>query len=96
MLTARRITANTSFFMVALIFQKLLSFVYFTILARSLGAEGIGQYFFAISFATMFSVLIDLGLSPVLIREVSKDEGNGRTSFGRAGHPGGDHRTGLF
>ncbi len=81
MVTARRITANTSFFMVALIFQKLLSFVYFTILARSLGAEGIGQYFFAISFATMFSVLIDLGLSPVLIREVSKDEGNGQRWF---------------
>lgn len=81
MVTARRITANTSFFMVALIFQKLLSFVYFTILARSLGAEGTGQYFFAISFATMFSVLIDLGLSPVLIREVSKDEGNGQRWF---------------
>lgn len=60
--------------MMALIVQKVLSFVYFTLLARNLGAEGIGQYFFAISFATMFSVLIDLGLSPLLIREVAKNK----------------------
>lgn len=72
MVTSQKITANTSFFMMALIVQKVLSFVYFTLLARNLGAEGIGQYFFAISFATMFSVLVDLGLSPLLIREVAK------------------------
>jgi len=74
MVTSQKITANTSFFMIALIIQKVLSFVYFTLLARSLGAEGIGQYFFAISFASMFSVLIDLGLSPLLIREVAKEK----------------------
>jgi O-antigen/teichoic acid export membrane protein len=74
MVSGQKITSNTSFFMIALIIQKVLSFVYFTILARSLGAEGIGQYFFAISFASMFSVLIDLGLAPLLIREVAKEE----------------------
>jgi len=74
MLTSKRITSNTSFFMIALIIQKVLSFAYFTFLARSLGAEGMGQYFFAVSFASMFSVLIDLGLSPLLIREVAKEE----------------------
>ncbi|MFA6307616.1 MAG: flippase [Patescibacteria group bacterium] len=74
MLTSQRITSNTSFFMLALIFQKVLSFVYFTILARNLGSESMGQYFFAVSFASMFSVLIDLGLSPLLIREVAKEE----------------------
>ncbi|MBT4209848.1 MAG: flippase [Candidatus Komeilibacteria bacterium] len=74
MVSGQKITANTSFFMTALVIQKVLSFVYFTILARSLGAEGIGQYFFAISFASMFSVLIDLGLSPLLIREVAKEK----------------------
>jgi len=81
MVTAQKITANTSSFMVALVLQKLLSFVYFTILARTLGVEGTGQYFFAVSFATMFSVLMDLGLTPVLIREVAKDEENGLKWF---------------
>lgn len=74
MLNSQKITSNTSFFMIALVLQKVLSFVYFTILARNLGAEGTGQYFFAISFASMFSVLIDLGLSPLLIREVAKEK----------------------
>lgn len=74
MVTSQKITANTSFFMVALIIQKLLSFVYFTLLARNLGAEGIGQYFFAVSFASMFSVFIDWGFSPLLIREVAKEK----------------------
>lgn len=79
MVTGQKITANTSFFMTALVVQKVLSFVYFTLLARALGAEGTGQYFFAISFATMFSVLIDLGLSPLLIRETAKDSENAKT-----------------
>ena len=81
MVTAQKITANTSFFMVALGLQELLSFIYFTLLARTLGAEGTGQYFFAISFATMFSVLMDVGLTPVLIREVAKDKENGQKWF---------------
>jgi O-antigen/teichoic acid export membrane protein len=81
MVTAQKITANTSFFMVALVLQKLLSFIYFTLLARTLGAEGTGQYFFAISFAAMFSVLMDVGLTPVLIREVAKDKENGQKWF---------------
>jgi len=79
MVTGQKITANTSFFMTALVLQKVLSFVYFTLLARVLGDEGTGQYFFAISFATMFSVLIDLGLSPLLIRETAKDSENAKT-----------------
>ncbi|RJQ33228.1 hypothetical protein C4566_03780 [Candidatus Parcubacteria bacterium] len=81
MVTAQKITANTSSFMVALVLQKLLSFVYFTLLARTLGVEGTGQYFFAVSFATMFSVLMDIGLTPVLIREVAKDEVGGLKWF---------------
>lgn len=81
MVTAQKITANTSSFMAALVLQKLLSFVYFTLLARTLGVGATGQYFFAVSFATMFSVLMDLGLTPVLIREVAKDEENGLKWF---------------
>lgn len=81
MVTAQRITANTSLYMTALVIQKLLSFVYFTLLARTLGVEGTGQYFFAISFATMFSVFMDLGLVPVLIREVARAKDNAQEWF---------------
>ena len=81
MVTTKRITKNTSFFLTALVIQKLLSFIYFTFLARYLGAEGIGQYFFAISFATIFSVLMDFGLSPVLTREIAKSDKNDQEWF---------------
>lgn len=81
MVNAQKIAANTSFFMLALILQKLLSFIYFTVLARNLGVEAIGHYFFAISFATMFMVIMDLGMASVLIREVAKDQTIGQRWF---------------
>lgn len=52
--------------------QKIISFVYFTIIARSIGAENTGKYFFAMSFATIFVVFVDLGLTSVLVRESAK------------------------
>ena len=75
------ITRNTIFFLTALVIQKLLSFIYFTFLARYLGVEGIGQYFFAISFAAIFSVLMDFGLAPVLTREIAKSDKNDQEWF---------------
>ncbi len=81
MVNAQKITANTSFYMMALVIQKLLSFVYFSVLARNLGVEATGQYFFAISFATMFSVLADLGLSAILTREVAQQSDDGQRWF---------------
>ena len=53
--------------------QKALAFFYFLMLARMIGAESTGAYFLALSITTMFSVLTDFGLQPVLIREVAKE-----------------------
>lgn len=66
------IAKNTSYFTVALIIQKIISFSYFTIYARELGPENLGKFYFAISFATLFAVFMDIGLANVLIREVAK------------------------
>jgi O-antigen/teichoic acid export membrane protein len=41
-------------------------------LARALGPEDLGKYYFAISFTTIFAIFIDLGLANVLTREVAK------------------------
>lgn len=68
------IAKNTSYFTFALILQKVISFTYFTVLARALGPEDLGRYYFAISFTTIFAIFIDLGLANVLTREVAKDE----------------------
>jgi len=66
------IAKNTTWLTIAYIFQKIFAFIYFTLIARWLGADNIGIYTFAISLTTIMSVFIDFGLSPVLIRESSK------------------------
>ena len=66
------ITRNTSYFTLALILQKIISFTYFTLLARNLGPENLGKYYFAISFTTIFSIIMDFGLASVITREVAK------------------------
>ena len=68
------IAKNTSYFTLALILQKVISFTYFIIIARALGPEDLGKYYFAISFTTIFAIFIDLGLANVLTREVAKTE----------------------
>ena len=66
------IAKNTSYFTLALIIQKIISFSYFAIIARNLLPDNLGKYYFAISFTTIFAIFIDLGFSNVLMREVPK------------------------
>jgi len=66
------IAKNTSYFTIALIIQKIISFSYFIIIARALGPDDLGKYYFAISFTTIFAIFIDLGFANVLTREVAK------------------------
>ncbi len=70
----RRIVRNTTFLTAAYTLQKILSFLYFIFIARVIGVENVGRYVFALSYTTIFSVFIDLGLSPVLTRESAKDQ----------------------
>ncbi len=66
------VAKNTSYFTLALVGQKVISFAYFAILARNLPPEMLGKYYFAISFTTIFAIFIDIGLANVLTREISK------------------------
>lgn len=68
----KSIAHNTAWMTISSIGQKIISFAYFTIIARSIGAENTGKYFFAMSFATIFVVFVDLGLTSVLVRESAK------------------------
>jgi len=70
---SNKIAKNTSYFTTALVIQKLLSFAYFSYIAVQIGASNLGSYTFALSFTTIFAVLMDIGLSNVLVREVSKN-----------------------
>lgn len=68
------IARNTSYLTLALIIQKIISFSYFVILARAIGPESLGKYYFAISFTTIFAICIDLGFINFLTREVAKHQ----------------------
>jgi O-antigen/teichoic acid export membrane protein len=70
----RDIAKNTSYLTLALIIQKIISFSYFIILARYLGMEVLGQYYTAVAFTTILALVVDLGFSNILIREVAKDQ----------------------
>jgi O-antigen/teichoic acid export membrane protein len=65
---------NTIQLTVASVGQKALAFLYFMFVARMIGTESTGEYFLALSITTMFSVITDFGLQPVLIRELAKNK----------------------
>lgn len=66
------IAKNTSYFTLALILQKIISFTYFIMIARTIGPEDLGKYYFAISFTSIFGIFIDIGQSSILTRETAK------------------------
>ena len=68
------VAKNTALITFASVAQKVISFVYFTLVARQIGAESTGKYVFALSFTTIFAVFIDMGLNQVLIREGAKSK----------------------
>jgi O-antigen/teichoic acid export membrane protein len=66
------VAQNTSFLTIASVLQKVISFLYFILVARMIQVENTGVYFFAITFTTIFTVVADFGMGPVLTREVAR------------------------
>ncbi len=72
---------NTSFLTIASIGQKIISFAYFTFIARTIGIANTGEYFAAIVFTSIFTTLADFGLGPILTREAAKYPENSQAYF---------------
>jgi len=70
------VAQNTTFLTSASVLQKVISFLYFVLIARLIGVENTGAYFFAITFTTIFTVVADFGFAPVLTRETSRNPEN--------------------
>lgn len=81
---AKSIAQNAAWLMVATTAQKAISFITFTVIARLVDVAVTGEYFFAVSITSIFVTIADLGLTPVLIREMAADEKRGRAAFARA------------
>jgi O-antigen/teichoic acid export membrane protein len=79
-----RIAKNAALLMVATTGQKVVAFVAFTIVARLIGKELTGVFFYAISITSIFVILSDLGMTPVVIRAISGDREDSHRIFGAA------------
>lgn len=64
---------NTAWLTGATIGQKMIAFLYFTVIARTIGDAAIGAYALALALTTSIGVLDDLGMTSVLIREIAKE-----------------------
>lgn len=69
---SRKLAQNTLYLTMASIGQKVIAFVYFTIIARFIGVESTGAYFISLAIVTVIAVLDDVGLTSIVIREVAK------------------------
>lgn len=69
------VAKNAFYLTVATIGQKVLAFLYFLFVAKVFLKEQTGAYFLALTVTTIFSVVADFGITPVIIREVAKESG---------------------
>jgi O-antigen/teichoic acid export membrane protein len=76
-----KLIKNTGYLTVGNQIGNLLQFLFFLYFARAFGDEAVGQYSFAFSYAYVFSILADLGLSAYLIREIARDHTGDRKLF---------------
>ncbi|MFC1630295.1 flippase, partial [Patescibacteria group bacterium] len=65
---------NTFWLMWSEFFAKGIAFFIFIWLARHFGPEIYGQWAFALSFVSLFVILIDFGFSTLTIRELARDK----------------------
>lgn len=69
-----RLYKNTAIITLAYIMQKLIAFFYFSIISKAIGVESTGEYFLALAIITVVAVLADMGVTPLLVREVAKSK----------------------
>ena len=80
----KKVAKNALVLMLATTGQKFIAFVAFTLVARFVGAEITGTYFYAVSVTSIFVTLSDLGITPVVIRAIAGNTKNSERLFGAA------------
>jgi len=74
MTRARKIAKNTTVLLISQIISYLLSFFYTIYTARYLGVEGFGILSLALAITGIFGILMDIGLTQLTVREVSRNK----------------------
>lgn len=63
---------NTGWVTASKVLESIISYIIIVLISRYLGAEGLGQYSFLFSFAALFFLITDFGLSTLLVNDLSK------------------------
>lgn len=69
---SHKIAKNTTYLSVSSIIQKIFSFGFYIFLAAQLGEIFLGRYNFAMQYTSIFVIVMNFGLVPVLTREGAK------------------------
>ena len=80
----RTIFANMSWLMISQIITSVCAFVWTILTARYLGVSEYGIFGTAVSFASIFSVCADLGVTTYIVRSISTDFDNEKKYLGNA------------
>ncbi len=78
------IAENTGIIIAGNVFATLLSMASNIVLVRHLGAADFGTYSFVFAFLGFFGIVMDLGTSRILLREISADESRADIFIGNA------------
>lgn len=71
--TVQRVARNTGVIILGNIVEKIIGIVTIIFLARYLGASGFGIYSFIFAYLGFFSIITDLGINQILVREISRE-----------------------
>ncbi len=72
MSTARQLVKSTGYLTASRFAGDLIYFVFYVMLSRAFGREGIGAYAFALELTSTLFIVADYGLSVYLVRELSR------------------------
>lgn len=84
MTTIHKIAKNTGVLLVGNVAYRLISFIVTIYLAKYLGVGDFGKYNFIFEYLGFFEIITDLGLSNILIREMSRNTNDMELLFGNA------------
>lgn len=78
-----RIFRNFGYLTIGKLFADGTTFLFFLVLARTYGQEGIGQYSFAMALTGVLSVFADFGIQTLSIKNLSRYRDQVTTYYGR-------------
>jgi O-antigen/teichoic acid export membrane protein len=81
---AKLIAQNTGYLIVGNLLSKITSLFSVILIARYLGDIGYGKYSFAFAFISFFSIISELGIYQILVRDISRDPEIARKMIGSA------------